>query len=275
MVTKYPAQIDTTVNLPKAIDNLTPVQGKVFNDLRDAVIAIESELGVKPSSAYGTVRGRLDALTAGSGSTTSNLSKILSNGNVTGGHDIVLSSGDTITSPNGTVSVNSNLEVNGGITTNLINSIGLILNQQISNPFVTTVNVGIVWVKNSFPTTPIFTDSNGIDHNLLTPAFAPPGGSASGDLGGTYPSPVVTGLQGIPVATSSPTDDYVLAYNASLNQWYPSPRTGITVNSFVVNPSIVEVSQNVSTPSFTASYSQAPTTAVLTDSFGSAPKNVT
>lgn len=59
---KYPAQIDTTQSLPTAIDNLTPVQGSIFNKLRDAVLSIEAELGVKPSGSYTTVRARLDAL---------------------------------------------------------------------------------------------------------------------------------------------------------------------------------------------------------------------
>lgn len=59
---KYPAQIDTTLSLPTAVDNLTPVQGKIFNKLRDAVLAIESELGVKPSASYSTVKARIDAL---------------------------------------------------------------------------------------------------------------------------------------------------------------------------------------------------------------------
>lgn len=58
----YPAQIDTTLSLPTAIDNLTPVQGAIFNRLRDAVIAIESELGIKPSSIYSTVKNRLDTI---------------------------------------------------------------------------------------------------------------------------------------------------------------------------------------------------------------------
>lgn len=59
---KYPAQIDNTQSLPTAVDNLTPVQGSIFNKLRDAVLAVESELGVKPSSSYTTVRSRLDTL---------------------------------------------------------------------------------------------------------------------------------------------------------------------------------------------------------------------
>ena len=59
---KYPAQIDNSQSLPTAVDNLTPVQGAIFNKLRDAVLSIETELGVKPSATYGTVRARLNAL---------------------------------------------------------------------------------------------------------------------------------------------------------------------------------------------------------------------
>lgn len=58
----YPAQIDTPQSLPTAVDNLTPVYGAIFNRLRDAVIAIEAELGVKPSGQYGNVGARLITL---------------------------------------------------------------------------------------------------------------------------------------------------------------------------------------------------------------------
>lgn len=61
-MTTYPASIDNSSTLPTAVDNSTPVQGAVVNRLRDAILAIEAELGVKPSSVYGTVRARLDAL---------------------------------------------------------------------------------------------------------------------------------------------------------------------------------------------------------------------
>jgi hypothetical protein len=56
----YPAQIDSSITLPPVVDDLTPVMGIVYNRLRDAVIAIETELGVKPSSLYTTVKSRLD-----------------------------------------------------------------------------------------------------------------------------------------------------------------------------------------------------------------------
>jgi hypothetical protein len=61
-MSNYPAQIDTTASLPTAVDNATPVKGDIFNRLRDAVLAVESELGVKPSGTNTTVRARLDSL---------------------------------------------------------------------------------------------------------------------------------------------------------------------------------------------------------------------
>lgn len=60
--TKYPAQLDTSNELPLAVDKVTPVKAEVVNRLRDAIMAIESELGPDPSREYGSVRERLDAL---------------------------------------------------------------------------------------------------------------------------------------------------------------------------------------------------------------------
>lgn len=61
-MSKYPAQIDNDTSLPKVVDNLSPAKGDSVNRLRAAIIAIENELGVKPSGVYSTVRARLDAL---------------------------------------------------------------------------------------------------------------------------------------------------------------------------------------------------------------------
>jgi hypothetical protein len=62
MATTYPAQIDTTQSLPTVVDNSTPVQGIVFNRLRDAVIAIESALGTQPGGIYANVSSRIGNL---------------------------------------------------------------------------------------------------------------------------------------------------------------------------------------------------------------------
>lgn len=56
----YPNQIDTTTELPKATDNVTPVKAELINRLRDAIVSIEAELGVQPSSTFSTVKDRLD-----------------------------------------------------------------------------------------------------------------------------------------------------------------------------------------------------------------------
>jgi hypothetical protein len=59
MSTTYPAQIDTNQSLPTVVDNLTPVYGKVFNQLRDAVIAIEATLGAQANGIYTSVGARI------------------------------------------------------------------------------------------------------------------------------------------------------------------------------------------------------------------------
>lgn len=59
-MTNYPAQIDNNASLPLVVDNQTPIGGATVNRLRDAIIAIESELGAKPSGTFATVRGRMD-----------------------------------------------------------------------------------------------------------------------------------------------------------------------------------------------------------------------
>lgn len=59
---KFPAALDTIVELPTIVDNSTPIKGSHINDMRDAILAIEAELGVKPSGIYSTVRARFAAL---------------------------------------------------------------------------------------------------------------------------------------------------------------------------------------------------------------------
>lgn len=63
--TKFPAQLDTSNELPLAVDNVTVVKAEVVNRLRSAIMAIEAELGIDPSRDYGSVRDRLDALETG------------------------------------------------------------------------------------------------------------------------------------------------------------------------------------------------------------------
>lgn len=59
-MTNYPAQIDNDASLPRVIDLQTPVYGDTVNRLRDAIVAIEGELGPQPATVYTNVRSRLD-----------------------------------------------------------------------------------------------------------------------------------------------------------------------------------------------------------------------
>jgi len=58
----YPNQLDNSTTLPPSTDLVTPVKAEVTNRLRDAILAIQAELGTQPSGTYSTVRARLDAL---------------------------------------------------------------------------------------------------------------------------------------------------------------------------------------------------------------------
>lgn len=49
-----------------------------------------------------------------------------------------------------------------------------------------------------------------------------PIGPASGDLSGSYPSPLVSGIQGIEVSSTSPLDGYSLVYDLSSDMWIPA-----------------------------------------------------
>lgn len=65
MATNYPAGLDTVTELPNNRADATATATNHKNDhnnLADAVIAIEAELGVTPSGSESTVVARLDAL---------------------------------------------------------------------------------------------------------------------------------------------------------------------------------------------------------------------
>lgn len=62
MSTRYPARIDDSITLPISSDNSTLVRASVLNEIREALIAIETTLGVNPASIYGTIRERLNTI---------------------------------------------------------------------------------------------------------------------------------------------------------------------------------------------------------------------
>lgn len=79
MATNYPLALDTTTNLPAAggvgVNLSTFPHSTLHGNVDDAVIAIETELGVDPSGTFATVKSRLDnVLPLAGGALTGNLS---------------------------------------------------------------------------------------------------------------------------------------------------------------------------------------------------------
>jgi len=63
----YPNAIDGFSQLPLVIDGVTAINAFSVNNLREAILNIESELGINPSGTYDTVVQRLDDLESSSG----------------------------------------------------------------------------------------------------------------------------------------------------------------------------------------------------------------
>lgn len=160
--TVYPDDIDSASQLPVAVDNVTPVKAEVVNRLRSAILAVESELGIQPSSTYTTVRARLDALEAvldslGGSITSLGLSAVLTIGNETDGHDIIISNGNSLVNEAGTVSIS------GHVYSNAIS-----FPELAANPLPVVSGKGTLWLKNT--NVLVYTDDSGTDHDLLTGA---------------------------------------------------------------------------------------------------------
>ena len=47
-MSNYPTKLDTDLQLPPAQDNVTEVTADSFNGLRDAILAVETAVGVNP-----------------------------------------------------------------------------------------------------------------------------------------------------------------------------------------------------------------------------------
>jgi len=61
-MTLYPDQIDGYSSLPVVVDFISAVRAADVNRIRDAIVAIQAELGINPSGTFGTVVDRLNSL---------------------------------------------------------------------------------------------------------------------------------------------------------------------------------------------------------------------
>jgi hypothetical protein len=80
---KYPQELDTSVEIPSVRDNITEIGSDVINSIRDAIFKIERTLGINPQGATGnTVATRLSGVIDENGNI---LSDALSQANVLSG----------------------------------------------------------------------------------------------------------------------------------------------------------------------------------------------
>ena len=110
----------------------------------------------------------ISAGASGVGATGNGGSVIVNGGNSAStngnGGSIIFNPGSkTGTGTNGVVLINGKLTVTG-----LIDPTGLVLDKQASSPFTPPTNKGTVWVKNTSPTKLFFTDSSGVDWDVLS-----------------------------------------------------------------------------------------------------------
>jgi len=218
MPSNYPAQIDTNITLPVAPPNTPNVSGNVYNQLRNAVVAIETELGVNPSGTNNTVVARLDTIE----------NAVLNFQGLTLGGDIGNSPADPFVigiqgRPISSVqpSLGNTLVWNGIAWVPSLpltfsgDLFGTIYSQKVIaiqgnavSPIKPTVGQLLVWNGSSWiPTTPI-----------------------GGDLSGNITNETVIGIQGRPVSNNQPLNGQLLSWNGST--WTPMSLSGDLSGTF-------------------------------------------
>jgi hypothetical protein len=169
MSTTYPARIDTTTSLPTVVDNFTSITATSINQLRDAILSIETALGVNPGGTYGSAAARLAALE----NTVGNLQII----------SLAQDLGGTLAQP-------------------------LVIGLQGRPLSTTSPQAGQVLTWNGIAWIPTDIVSGG--GGLIT---------FSQDLSGSASAQTVVGIQTIPVSSTAPVTGNVLTYNGT--QWIP------------------------------------------------------